>query len=84
MRARSPAPLACQGKWAALAHRLHRLAGAADIIGAHTLAQQCRVLENACKTVMLPVEAEILPRLQTLLTTLAALNQAISVYTTTR
>ncbi|BBS37343.1 hypothetical protein WP5S18E01_21900 [Enterobacter cloacae] len=77
-------PLACQGKWAALAHRLHRLAGAADIIGAHTLAQQCRVLENACKTVTLPVEAEILPRLQTLLTTLAALNQAISVYTTTR
>jgi two-component system sensor histidine kinase EvgS len=62
-------PLACQGKWAALAHRLHRLAGAADIIGAHTLAQQCRVLENACKTVTLPVEAEILPRLQTLLTT---------------
>jgi hypothetical protein len=34
--------------------------------------------------VTLPVEAEILPRLQTLLTTLAALNQAISVYTTTR
>jgi len=47
-------PLACQGKWASAGGiGLHRLAGAADIIGAHTLAQQCRVLENACKTVTL-------------------------------
>ncbi|WP_445335505.1 response regulator [Citrobacter koseri] len=76
--------LAHQEDWAALAYHVHRLAGAADIIGANTIAQQCRSLEKVCEGATLLVEAEILPRLQTLLADLAALNQAISAYTTAR
>lgn len=76
--------LAYQKDWAALAYHEHRLAGAADIIGANTIAQQCRSLEKACEKQTLSAKAEMLPRLQTLLANLAALHHAISTYTTPR
>lgn len=59
-------------------------AGAADIIGATAIAQQCRSLEKACEGTTLPVESEIVPRLQALLRDIAALNQAITAFTTPR
>ncbi len=51
---------------------------------ANTIAQQCRSLEKACEKQTLSAKAEMLPRLQTLLANLAALNHAISTYTTPR
>lgn len=76
--------LARQGDWPTLAYHLHRLAGAADIIGAKAIAQQCRRLEKLCEMATLPVEAEILPLLQAMLVDVEALNQAISAYTRAR
>ncbi|HDR2374870.1 TPA: Hpt domain-containing protein [Enterobacter asburiae] len=76
--------LAYQKDWTALAYHEHRLAGAADIIGANTIAQQGRSLEKACEKQTLSAKAEMLPRLQTLLANLAALHHAISTYTTPR
>lgn len=76
--------LARQGDWAALAYHVHRLAGAADIIGATAIAQQCRSLEKACEGTTLPVESDIVPRLQALLRDITALNQAITAFTTPR
>lgn len=76
--------LAHQGDWTALAYHMHRLAGAAAIIGANTIAQQCRSLEKVCEDLTLPAKSEMQPRLQTLLANLAALNQAISMFTSPR
>ncbi|HDR2794807.1 Hpt domain-containing protein [Enterobacter cloacae] len=55
-----------------MAYHLHRLAGAAEIIGANAIAHQCRDLENACDGMTPPEVATILLYLQTLLTDLAA------------
>ncbi|MEL5596577.1 response regulator [Serratia ureilytica] len=63
--------------WQALTRCLHRLAGAAQIIGATEAETHCRGLEKYCENTPSPDNAQVAQRLQQALATLDELNQAI-------
>jgi two-component system sensor histidine kinase EvgS len=73
--------LAKQAKWEKLQQHLHRLAGSADIICAPCIADSCRKLEKACSEQNTPDTADILPRVQEVLSAFKMLNQAITSFT---
>lgn len=61
--------------WDALAKSLHRLAGAAKIIGANHVEKNCRELEHSCENY--PEEAEVIMKFQCVTQAVTELNHAI-------
>lgn len=68
--------------WASLPHTLHRLAGAAQIIGAAKAERYCRELEEYCENS--PDVDEVIKRVKQVLASVAELNNAINVFITSR
>jgi len=68
-----------QGNIPGLAHHLHRLAGATEIIGASGYARECRTLEKECEENATLSPSDL--HLQKVLSSLNELNQAITIFT---
>lgn len=72
-----------EANWPELTRCLHRLAGAAQIIGATTVETQCRSLEKYCENTLSPDKELISQSLKKALASLEELNQAIDRFITT-
>jgi two-component system sensor histidine kinase EvgS len=70
--------LLAEKSWSALARSFHRLAGAAQIIGAKAVEEHCRRLEQYCENA--PQEREVIADFHIVTDSVTELNQAIDAF----